>query len=250
MRPWANRIQSGPGNMKPVYVGLSVVLFTLCCLTALAQESPLVQFFADTRCSRPIGNPVGPDTIVNCVEGIATSLGVRAVSFPSCQSGRAVLQISDTPSCGRPTFSPPVTTDRTGTCLSLFTGAEIASAGFVCVGGDTASRSSSPSSTLQLLASPSKATIPTSGGSTPTPVLESSPSSSDRIALGVGIGIGLPIFMAVVTLAWCYGRHARSRRTHSTYAHAIGLGPTSSRSSASESPPAYQEYPATHFSHR
>jgi hypothetical protein len=177
--------------MRPILRDALLILFIYISDATLVYGERSIQFYTDSRCSMPVGNPV---SIKDCQDGNSRFLGVKAVSFPNCSSSQAVLQISDTLSCDPPTFLPPVTTSKTGICLSLPIGLGIASVAFFCIARDQASHTSSIIETTalgtQIAANTAAAPTPTSDRSIPPPEPGDGYSINEKLGSVWVLGLG------------------------------------------------------------
>jgi len=197
----------------------AIVLLVLLVGVSHAANEGTIQFFSDPSCSSISGEPIVIATNVCQDADRVRHYGAKAVSFPACDSGHAVLEISDVKRCGPSSFFPRALTAELEECLAIPLGTGIASAGFGCHVPVFSSRSS------KVVTTAAATTIRTSEPTAlPTETLTSHPATpgpvaggdrpagfglGDQIALGVGIGIGLPTFLA--TMWACYFGHARSR---------------------------------------
>ncbi|KAK1751464.1 hypothetical protein QBC47DRAFT_391871 [Echria macrotheca] len=167
---------------------------------AHAANEGTIQFFSDPSCLTVAGEPITAAWNACEASDASRNYGAKAVLFPACDSGKAVLEISDMKLCSPPSFYPRALTSVVGECLVIPLGTGIASAGFECqVPVDSSSPSQVP---------PTKPTTPTTTEPSPSPKSTESPpggfDESDKIALGVGIGIGLPTLLVAIWVC-CFG---------------------------------------------
>jgi hypothetical protein len=184
---------------------ISLVIFSLLHVGFGAVSQGSVMIYSNDDCSNSSNTSI-PLAIGKCLETNQTA-AIAIVSLPSCPSGeQPLLIISDLENCGRPSFSPPISSRTPGECLYLASGRGIGSAGFVCIGGVASTPSSSNTPASQTSASNSSTA---DSGATPTaqpPLVEASSapiglSQSDRIALGCAISFGVPaLILAYMTL--------------------------------------------------
>jgi hypothetical protein len=214
----------------PLAIVISLVIFSLLHFSFAAGSQGSVVIYSNDDCSNSNNTSI-PLTIGKCLETNQTA-AIAIVSLPSCPSGeQPLLIISDLEKCGRPSFSPPISSGTPDECLYLTSGRGIGSAGFVCIGGTPTTPSSSNTPASQTPASnPSTA----DSGTTPTaqpPLVQASPASiglsqSDRIALGCAISFGVPT-LVLAYMTW----RKRSRIFARAYVHSQNVD---------DQPPAYE----------
>jgi hypothetical protein len=218
-------------KILPLAIAVNLVIFSLLHFGFAAVSQGSVMIYSNDDCSTSSNTSI-PLTIGKCL-GTNQTAAIATVSLPSCPSGeQPLLIISDLENCGRPSFSPPISSGTPGECLYLTSGRGIGSAGFVCIGGTATMLGSSNTPASQTPAlNPSTA----DSGATLTaqlPPVQASLASiglsqSDMIALGYAISFGVPALILaymtwrkrsrIIARAYVHGQNSDDHRRLTSY---------------------------------
>jgi hypothetical protein len=176
----------------PLAITIGFVVLSLHRFSCSADTQGFVRVYSNDDCTSSQNTTISL-LAGTCLETNQTT-AIAIISLPSCPTGQQPrLYISDQEGCGRPSFSPAVSSGSPGECLYLTSGRGIASAAFVCNEGPTpGADTSTPGSAITPTAQP------LSGQGSQA---SSGLSRSDSIALGCAIAFGVPgLILAALSL--------------------------------------------------